>query len=279
MTTKKPLLVVQNVKTYYPIKTGFMNLKTDYVKAVDGVSFDIFEGETVGLVGESGCGKSTLGRTIIGLEPITDGHIYFDGQQMDYRTDRVSLSKQIQIVFQDPYSSLNPRQTIGDVLAEPLRVHRIVAARDIPQEVERLLQLVGLPTTAKSRYPHEFSGGQRQRVGIARALALRPRLLICDEPVSALDVSIQAQIMNLFKQLQQELGLTYLFIAHGLGAVKYISDRIAVMYAGKIVEMGTTEDIFLRPQHAYTKTLLRAYPNPDPTKRSIIQRTQKGALE
>ena len=274
-TTKSPdspLLVLENVKTYYPYKTGFMNLKTDYVKAVDGVSFEIYEGETVGLVGESGCGKSTLGRTIIGLEPKTDGRILFDGQQMDYRTDRVSLSQQIQIVFQDPYSSLNPRQTIGALLAEPLRVHKIVPSSEIAQEVDRLLALVGLGASTKERYPHEFSGGQRQRVGIARALALRPRLLICDEPVSALDVSIQAQILNLFKQLQKELGLTYLFIAHGLGAVKYISDRIAVMYAGKIVEMGTTEQIFTNPQHEYTKKLLSAYPKPDPTKRSIIRR-------
>jgi len=270
-----PLLVLEDVKTYYPFKTGFMNLKTDYVKAVDGVSFEIYEGETVGLVGESGCGKSTLGRTIIGLEPKTGGHILFNGQQMDYRTDRVSLSQQIQIVFQDPYSSLNPRQTIGSLLAEPLRVHKIVPTNEIAQEVDRLLALVGLPTTAKDRYPHEFSGGQRQRVGIARALSLRPRLLICDEPVSALDVSIQAQILNLFKQLQNELGLTYLFIAHGLGAMKYISDRIAVMYDGKIVEMGKTEQIFLNPQHDYTKKLLNAYPKPDPTKRSIIRR-EKG---
>ena len=274
-TTKSPdspLLVLEDVKTYYPYKTGFMNLKTDYVKAVDGVSFEIYEGETVGLVGESGCGKSTLGRTIIGLEPKTDGRILFDGQQMDYRTDRVSLSQQIQIVFQDPYSSLNPRQTIGALLAEPLRVHKIVPSSEIAQEVDRLLALVGLGASTKERYPHEFSGGQRQRVGIARALALRPRLLICDEPVSALDVSIQAQILNLFKQLQKDLGLTYLLIAHGLGAVKYISDRIAVMYAGKIVEMGTTEQIFTNPQHEYTKKLLSAYPKPDPTKRSIIHR-------
>ena len=274
-SNNSPLLILEDVKTYYPYKTGFMNLKTDYVKAVDGVSFAIYEGETVGLVGESGCGKSTLGRTIIGLEPKTDGRILFDGQQMDYRTDRVSLSQQIQIVFQDPYSSLNPRQTIGTLLAEPLRVHKIVPSGEVMQEVDRLLSLVGLGASVKGRYPHEFSGGQRQRIGIARALALRPKLIICDEPVSALDVSIQAQILNLFKQLQKELGLTYLFIAHGLGAVKYISDRIAVMYAGKIVEMGNTEQIFTNPQHEYTKKLLSAYPKPDPTKRSIIYREKE----
>lgn len=266
----EPILVLENVKTYYPVKTGFMNLKTEYIKAVDNVSFEIHAGETLGLVGESGSGKSTLGRTIIGLEPLTDGQILYKGQKMNFKTDRVSLSKQIQIVFQDPYSSLNPRQTVGKLLAEPLSVHKIVDKKDIEQEVDRLLELVGLPSVAKERYPHEFSGGQRQRIGIARALALRPRLIICDEPVSALDVSIQAQIMNLFKKLQEELGLTYLFIAHGLGAVKYISDRIAVMNAGKIVEIGTAEQIFLNPQHEYTKKLLNAYPVPDPRKRSIV---------
>lgn len=276
---KSPLLTIKNVKTYYPIKTGFMNLKTDYVRAVDDVSMSIFPGETIGLVGESGCGKSTLGRTIIGLEPITAGEITFDGKPLDFRRNRVRLSEQIQIVFQDPYSSLNPRLTIGQLLAEPLNVHRIVGKNQITQEVERLLTLVGLPIASKNRYPYEFSGGQRQRIGIARALALKPRLIICDEPVSALDVSIQAQIMNLFKQLQKELGLTYLFIAHGLGAVKYISDRIAVMYAGKIVEIGTTEQIFTNPQHDYTKKLLSAYPIPNPRKRSIIQNKKQLTLE
>lgn len=267
---KSPLLVLENVKTYYPVKKSFFNIKTEYTKAVDDVSLTIFEGETLGLVGESGCGKSTLGRTIIGLERLTGGQILFDGQQVNLQ-NRSHLSKQIQIVFQDPYASLNPRLTIGDLLAEPLHVHKIVERHQIDKEVGRLLELVGLPSTAKKRYPHEFSGGQRQRIGIARALALKPRLIICDEPVSALDVSIQAQILNLFKQLQKELGLTYLFIAHGLGAVKYISDRIAVMYAGKVVEIGTTEQIFLQPKHDYTKKLLNAYPVPDPTKRSILQ--------
>ena len=268
-TGDSPLLVLKDVKTYYPIKSGIMNMKKSYVKAVDGITLEIHEGETLGLVGESGCGKSTLGRTILGLEPLTDGEILFQNKPMNYRTERVSLSKQIQIVFQDPYSSLNPRKTIGNLLAEPLIVHAIVPPSEVEQEVNRLLSLVGLSVTAKERYPHEFSGGQRQRIGIARALSLRPKLIICDEPVSALDVSIQAQIMNLFKKLQAELGLTYLFIAHGLGAVKYISDRIAVMYAGKIVELGKTEDIFLNPQHEYTKKLLSAYPVPNPRKRSI----------
>lgn len=259
-----PLLTVKNVKTYYPVKTGFMNLQTSYVRAVDDVSFEIYEGETLGLVGESGCGKSTLGRTIIGLEPLTDGEILFDGKPMNFRTDRVSLSKQIQIVFQDPYSSLNPRLTIGDLLAEPLTVHNIVPRNEIQQEVTRLLQLVGLSETAKARYPHEFSGGQRQRIGIARALSLDPSFIIADEPISALDVSIQAQVVNLLRQLQKERGLTYLFIAHDLSMVKYISDRIAVMRRGKIVELGTAEDIYNYPVHPYTKSLLSAIPLPDP---------------
>ena len=265
-----PLLSLTDVKTYYPLKNGFLNLQTTYVKAVDGISFELLEGETLGLVGESGCGKSTLGRTIIGLEPLTDGKILFNGKEMDFRTERVFLSKQIQIVFQDPYSSLNPRFTVGKLLAEPLIVHKIVPRHEVDKEVSRLLSLVGLPEVSKNRYPHEFSGGQRQRIGIARALSLKPKLIICDEPVSALDVSIQAQILNLFRSLQKELGLTYLFIAHGLGAVKYISDRIAVMYEGKIVEMGSTREIFQNPQHEYTKRLLNAYPVPNPRKRNVI---------
>ena len=268
--TSAPLLSLTNVKTYYPLKSGFLNLQTTYVKAVDGISFELFEGETLGLVGESGCGKSTLGRTIIGLELLTDGKILFDGKEMDFRTERVFLSKQIQIVFQDPYSSLNPRFTVGKLLAEPLIVHKIVPRHEVEKEVSRLLTLVGLPEASKDRYPHEFSGGQRQRIGIARALSLKPKLIICDEPVSALDVSIQAQILNLFKSLQKELGLTYLFIAHGLGAVKYISDRIAIMYEGKIVEMGPTREIFQNPQHEYTKRLLNAYPVANPRKRNVI---------
>ncbi len=265
-----PLLALHDVKIHYPMKSGFLNLKTTYVKAVDGVSLELFEGETLGLVGESGCGKSTLGRTIMGLEPLSDGNILFKGKLMDYLQERVSLSKQIQIVFQDSYSSFNPRFTVGSLLAEPLIVHKVVPRHEVEKEVGRLLKMVGLPKTSYDRYPHEFSGGQRQRIGIARALALRPKLLICDEPVSALDVSIQAQILNLFKDLQKELGLTYLFIAHDLGAVKYISDRIAVMNAGKIVETGLTREIFQNPQHEYTKSLLNAYPIPNPRKRNVI---------
>lgn len=265
---QSPLLVLDDVRTYYSSKSGLLNRTKTEIKAVDGISLELYRGETLGLVGESGSGKSTLGRTIVGLEPLTGGSMLYNGKPLDYRSNRTALSREIQIVFQDPYSSLNPRHTVREILAEPLLVHRIVAKREVEREMDRLLELVGLPSTSKEQYPHEFSGGQRQRISIARALAMRPKLIVCDEPVSALDVSIQAQVMNLFKELQQELGLTYLFIAHGLGAVKYISDRIAVMYMGKIVEINTTQQIFREPQHPYTKALLDAYPIPNPKKRN-----------
>jgi len=271
---RSPLLVLNDIRTYYSSKSGLLNRNKTEIKAVDGISLELYPGETLGLVGESGSGKSTLGRTIVGLEPLTGGSMLYNGKPLDYRKHRTALSREIQIVFQDPYSSLNPRHTVRDILAEPLLVHRIVNKREVEHEMDRLLELVGLPKTSKERYPHEFSGGQRQRISIARALAMRPKLIVCDEPVSALDVSIQAQIMNLFKELQQELGLTYLFIAHGLGAVKYISDRIAVMYLGKIVEIGTTQQIFREPEHPYTQALLNAYPIPNPKKRherTIVQ--------
>lgn len=272
---EEKLLEVKNVKVHYPIKSEGSFFKKSVVKAVDDVSFDIYKGETLGLVGESGSGKSSLGRAIVGLEKLTDGDILFQGQSLNYRKDRFMLSKQIQIVFQDPYATLNPRLTIGSLLSEPLIVHRIVEHNEVEKRVDYLLDLVGLPSSSKYLHPHEFSGGQRQRIGIARAIALNPSFIVCDEPVSALDVSIQAQILNLFKHLKTELGLTYLFIAHGLGAVKYISDRIAVMYQGKIVEIGTTEDIFLRPQHDYTRQLLEAYPVPNPRKRKLIKNESK----
>lgn len=252
------------------------NLKQHFgsIKAVDGISFDVYEGETLGLVGESGCGKSTTGRSIIRLYDITDGEITFQGKNIHGKKSKKELkqfNKEMQMIFQDPYASLNPRMTAGEIIAEGFDIHGMYKnKKERKEKIGTLLESVGLNREHANRYAHEFSGGQRQRIGIARALALRPRLIICDEPVSALDVSIQAQIMNLFKQLQRELGLTYLFIAHGLGAVKYISDRIAVMYAGKIVEMGTAEQIFKNPQHEYTKKLLGAYPIPDPTKRSIL---------
>jgi oligopeptide/dipeptide ABC transporter ATP-binding protein len=265
-----PLLEVRRLRTYYPIKKGIISRTVGHVKAVDGVSFSIHKGETLGLVGESGCGKSTIGRTIIRLENPTDGHIFFRGSDISLLSsgDMKKVRTDMQMIFQDPYSSLNPRKRIKDILAEPMQVHRIVPAADIQKRVEELMAMVGLPKSYKNRYPHEFSGGQRQRIGIARALSLNPKLIVCDEPVSSLDVSIQAQILNLLKDLQKELDLTYLFIGHGLGAVRYISDRIAVMYLGKIVEIASTADIFRNPKHPYTQALLNSYPAPNPHLRS-----------
>lgn len=261
-----PVLKVENLKKYYPIKKGVISKTVGHVKAVDGIDFEIFSGETLGLVGESGCGKSTTGKAVIQLDSPTGGQIFFQGQEMTGMTkvELRELRKEIQIIFQDPYSSLNSRQRVSDILAEPMRVHNIVPKEDINERVNELLELVGLSKHQRNRYPHEFSGGQRQRIGIARALSLNPKLIICDEPVSALDVSIQAQILNLLKDLQAELNLTFLFIAHGLGAVRYISDRIAVMYLGKIVEIAPTEEIFKQPKHPYTHALLNAYPAPNP---------------
>ncbi|RUS47280.1 ABC transporter ATP-binding protein [Cohnella sp. AR92] len=264
--SQTPLLVLDQLKKYYPIRKGLLNRTAEYVKAVDGVSLNIVPGETLGLVGESGCGKSTIGRSIVGLERPTDGRILFEGADISKLSgsEMIKLHSEVQIVFQDPYSSLNPRKTIGSLLAEAVKVHRVVPSDKVVSEVDRLLDIVGLPKTSKSRYPHEFSGGQRQRIGIARALALKPKLIVCDEPVSALDVSIQAQVLNLLKQLQKEFNLTYLFIAHGLGAVRYISDRIAVMYLGKVVEIGPTKELFRNPKHPYTRALLDSYPIANP---------------
>lgn len=272
-----PLLKLEKLKTYYPIRKGIIARTVGYVKAVDGVDLDIYPGETLGLVGESGCGKSSIGRTIVRLENPKEGHILFQGKDIVNYSARemAKVRSNLQIIFQDPYSSLNPRKRIGDILAEPLRVHKIVPESDIPKEVDRLMDSVELQKSYKNRYPSEFSGGQRQRIGIARALALRPKLVVCDEPVSALDVSTQAQVLNLLKDLQKEYNLTYLFIAHGLGAVRYISDRIAVMYLGKVVEIAPTDEIFRNPKHPYTKALMSAYPIPNPhlrdKKRIIIE--------
>jgi oligopeptide transport system ATP-binding protein len=262
----KPLLEVRNLKQYYPITKGILSRTVGHVKAVDGLNFNISPGETLGLVGESGCGKSTTGRAIVQLEKPTEGEIIFEGQNLATFSTREmrKIRTDLQIIFQDPYSSLNPRKRIGDLLSEPLLFHKLAEPSEVKKKVDDILEIVGLPSTYKNRYPHEFSGGQRQRIGIARALILNPKLIVCDEPVSALDVSIQAQVLNLLKDLQKEFNLTYLFIAHGLGAVKYISDRIAVMYLGNIVEVARTEEIFRNPKHPYTSALLSAYPVPNP---------------
>lgn len=264
-----PLLEVENLKKYYSAKSGFFSRSSDQTRAVDGVSFSLYEGETLGLVGESGCGKSTLGRQIVGLERPTAGRILYQGKDLA-RTGAREMKRirtQLQMVFQDSYSSLNPRKHIYEILSEPMLYHGLADRKTIHREIERLLDMVGLSKNALGRYPHEFSGGQRQRIGIAKALSLKPRLLICDEPVSALDVSIQAQILNLLKGLQQELGLTCIFIGHGLGAVNYVSDRIAVMYLGQIVELADSRELFAHPRHPYSKALFDAVPLADPRAR------------
>ncbi|WP_100486975.1 ABC transporter ATP-binding protein [Sporolactobacillus pectinivorans] len=275
---EQPLLQVSHLKKYYPIKKGVISRTVGYVKAVDDVSFDIYPGETLGLVGESGCGKSTTGRSLVRLENPTAGTVFFQGKDLANISNKEmrKMRTDLQIIFQDPYSSLNPRKRIGDLLAEPLVAHKLATRGEADKKVNDILEIVGLSKHYKNRYPHEFSGGQRQRIGIARALMLHPKLIICDEPVSALDVSIQAQVLNLLKDLQKELNLTYVFIAHGLGAVKYISDRITVMYLGKIMEMATTREIFERPLHPYTEILLSAYPVPNPHMRDREQIVVEG---
>lgn len=261
-----PILSIRNLKKYYPIRKGIITHTVGNVKAVDGVNLDIYSGETLGLVGESGCGKSTIGRQIVRLEQPTEGEIFFKQNNLAKysKSEMNQLRTKLQMVFQDPFSSLNPRKTIYDILAEPLIIHKIVSKAEAPKEVKRLLNIVGLPEQYKNRFPHEFSGGQRQRIGIARALSVKPELIVCDEPVSALDVSIQAQVLNLLKDLQNEFKLTYLFIGHGLGAVKYISDRIAVMYLGRIVEIAKVDELFKNPRHPYTKALVDASPVTNP---------------
>ncbi len=265
---KETLIKVENLTKYYPVKSGFFGNNKESVHAVENVSFEIAKGTTLGLVGESGCGKSTIGRQLVGLEKPTSGRILYRGQDLNALSMREmsAVRTRLQMVFQDSYSSLNPRKHIYEILAQPMLYHELATKATISTEVDKLLELVGLPKSAKGRYPHEFSGGQRQRIGIARALSLKPEIIVCDEPVSALDVSIQAQILNLFWDIQEQLGIAYLFIGHGLAAVNYVSDRIAVMYLGQIVEIADADEIFRNPVHPYTKALCNAAPSPDPEK-------------
>ena len=270
----KPLLSVRNLKTYFPVKRGLLRRQVGNVKAVDDVSFDVGRRETVGLVGESGCGKSTVGRSILRLIPATSGHVHFQGEDvLDAGTARMKqLRREMQIIFQDPGGSLNPRMTVGRIVGEPLVVHKVASGAELEDRVATLLRKVGLQPDHLYRYPHEFSGGQKQRIGIARALALEPEFIVCDEPVSALDVSVQSQVLNLMADLQEEFGLSYLFIAHNLAVVEHFCDRIAVMYLGKIVELADRDTLYNNPLHPYTRALLSAAPNPDPNqhKRRII---------
>jgi oligopeptide/dipeptide ABC transporter ATP-binding protein len=260
------LLSVKGLVKHFPVKKGVLQQTVGQVRAVDSVSFDIAQGETLGLVGESGCGKSTVGKTILKLIDPTAGEVWLSGARIDglSKSEMRPFRRQMQVVFQDPYSSLNPRLTVRDIVAEPLRNFGVAAGAELERQVTELIQKVGLRVEALDRYPHEFSGGQRQRIGIARALALRPSLIICDEPVSALDVSVQAQVINLLVELQRDFGLSYLFIAHDIAVVEHISHRVAVMYLGKIVEVADRAALFARPQHPYTEALLSAVPVPDP---------------
>jgi oligopeptide transport system ATP-binding protein len=266
----KPLVEVQDLKTYFPIKQGLLKKTVGHVKAVDGINFTIDAGKTLGLVGESGCGKTTAGRTMLRLIPATAGRVVFDGTEV-FDADRATLKqlrRGMQIIFQDPVGSLNPRMTVGRIIGEPIQVHGLARGSELTDQVADLLTRVGLSPDYANRYPHEFSGGQRQRVGIARALGLRPKFIVCDEPVSALDVSIQSQILNLLNDLQDEFGLSYLFIAHNLAVVKHFSDRVAVMYLGRIVETAERDDLYRTPKHPYTRALLSAVPEPDPNPRA-----------
>jgi peptide/nickel transport system ATP-binding protein len=273
----EPIVDIRSASKFFPVGGGIFTAPK-LVRAVNDVTLSVAPGETLGIVGESGCGKSTLGRLVLRLDEPTGGEIIFEGKDLAHakRSELVAVRKRMQVIFQDPYSSLNPRMTIGQIIAEPMKVHKIIPPADIPARVAELLELVGLYPYMAVRYPHELSGGQRQRVGIARALAVEPKVIVCDEAVSALDVSIQGQVINLLEDLQQRLGLTYIFIAHDLAVVRHISTRVAVMYLGRIVELATAEELFASPKHPYTRALLDAAPVPDPAiekarPRSIIR--------
>ena len=271
-----PLIRVDHMRKYYPIKGGIITHTTGQVKAVDDVSFSIMEGETLGLVGESGCGKSTIGRALVGLEPPTAGSVFYRGRELSglKKDEMRKIRTRLQMVFQDPYSSLNPRKHIYEILARPMLYHGISDRKTVLDDIVKILDMVGLQKNILGRYPHEFSGGQRQRIGIARALSLNPEFIVCDEPVSALDVSIQAQVLNLLMDLQDEFGLTLMFVTHDLSVVRHISDSICVMYLGQLVEKADTEDLFNRPLHPYTKALLSAIPSVDihnPSKRILLK--------
>ncbi len=274
-----PILVVEGLKKYYPVRGGVFAAKIGDVRAVDGVSFSVQEGETLGLVGESGCGKSTLGRAIMRLETPTGGRVFFEGADMANagKAELFRLRRDVQAIFQDPYSSLNPRMTVGEIVREPLLVHRIGTKSAQVEKVRALLETVGLTGEMLDRYPHEFSGGQRQRIGIARALALDPKLVIADEPVSALDVSVRSQVLNLMVKLLRERNLTYIFISHDLSVVEHVSDSIAIMYLGRIVEIGPADTVFAKPAHPYTRALMDAVPVPDPDMRHDAARVRGAA--
>lgn len=274
MAEKQPLLEIKNLKKYFEIRKGLLNNKISYLKAVDDVSFTINKGETLGLVGESGCGKTTTGRTILKLYEPTSGQIIYDGKNIANLNHRemIPYRKKMQMIFQDPYASLDARMTVGDIIGEAIDIHKLATGRERMDRIYYLLERVGLNSEHANRYPHEFSGGQRQRIGIARALAVQPQFIICDEPISALDVSIQAQVVNMLEDLQDELGLTYLFIAHDLSMVKHISNRIGVMYLGNMVEIGESNELYTKPLHPYTKALLSAIPIPDPDEAEAKER-------
>ena len=273
-STPEPLIRVQNLKKHFPITAGLFRRQVGTVKAVDGISFDLLPKETLGLVGESGCGKTTAGRTVLNLYTATEGKVYFGQTEVTaLGGNQLRLMRQkMQMIFQDPQDSLNPRMTVGSIISEPLMEHTKASGSQRTERVEELLQAVGLNAKYMNRYPHEFSGGQRQRIGVARALALNPEFIICDEPIAALDVSIQAQVVNLLEDLQEKFGLTYLFISHDLGMIRHIARRVAVMYLGHIVEIATSQDLYRRPQHPYTQALLSAVPTHDPVREQTRER-------